>query len=122
MSNPENSNITQGLARSYEALLARLSHIYKTAESHAPLTVYAALEKAAELEHKGEEEFEHLIEEVKNDLRKAESTLQQAGKSLTDWIKFDLELIEDELLDKLTDKTKLEWLKLKQAARDQSGD
>lgn len=118
----EQSEISKTLTRGYERLLARLAHIYKQAESHAPLSVYAALEKAAELENKGEEELSRISQELQDDLQQTESFLEQAGKSLAEWIRFDLELIEDELFDKLTDKTKLEWLKMKQAANRQSND
>ncbi|GEM_PF-90593 len=59
----------------------------------------AAVDKAIELEELGEEEARKLGTYLQRDLQDAAQFLADTGQGLRDWMRFDLDLIEDRLLD-----------------------
>lgn len=82
----------------------------------------AAKEKAAELGELTREEIETISEYIKRDLVEAGDYLENNGKELSDWLKFDIELIEERFLDTfsvLADQTRLELDRLAQQANAQ---
>jgi len=85
--------------------------------------VDAAKEKAFELGELSREEAEKIGEYLKRDIQDAAGYLSQEGKQFGDWLKFDIELVEDRLADAFqntlehaTNSTSLELQQLAEAA------
>lgn len=58
-----------------------------------------AKEKAVELEELTREEAEHISDYLRRDLEDAANFLVTSGQELKNWLRFDLELIEDRFLE-----------------------
>ena len=91
------------LAQAYHAMLTRIKEFVDEAEDEfSPKIQYAiesAKEKATELGELTREEAEHVGQYLQRDLHDAANYLDEEGKELKDWLKFDIELIEERLLD-----------------------
>ncbi len=75
----------------------------------------AAKDKAGEIDELTREEIDKLGDYLQRDLEDAGQYLQENGKELADWLKFDIELIEDRFIDTfavVADQTKLELAQL----------
>lgn len=59
----------------------------------------AAMEKASELGELSREEAEKISEYVKRDLHDAAEFIDESGSELRDWLRFDLEVVENAMLD-----------------------
>jgi len=83
-----------------------------------------AKEKTSELGGLTQEEINKVSDYVKRDVEDAAHSLTDDSKnSLSEWLKFDIELIENFALDaflNVADKTRIELAKLEQAAREAS--
>lgn len=82
------------------------------------------VEKAAQVaEQLGEltrDEAEKIASYLQRDLHDAGEYLAATGNDMRTWFRFDVELIEDRLLDlfsSVADRTRLEWLELERQAR-----
>lgn len=111
------NNIGTALAEKTEQLLARLALQARELEIQAPFSVYAAIEelrlKADELAEWSETE----LEEIALELSKVDTVLSQAGRSLLDWLKRDVALIEEKMITTISEDTRLTWLKLQEQAQ-----
>lgn len=77
-----------------------------------------AKEKTFELGHLTQDEINKLAEYIENDIEHAAHTLDLGeNDTLTEWLKFDIELIENFAIDSLADKTRVELTKLERAAQ-----
>jgi len=111
------------LIKAYNTMLGRVEKTIREAEKDAlprlEHNIDAAKEKAMELEELTREEAEKVGTYLQRDLHDAANYLAETGSELGDWLRFDLELIEDRLLDSFTglvDQTRLELQELAQEA------
>jgi hypothetical protein len=114
------------LDAAYQTMLARA----KTGMEQAgpgPLSVgihhyiQVAKDKAVELEELSREEAEKISDYLRRDLEDAAGYLARTGKELGDWMRFDLQLVEDRFLDMfgmMVDHTRLELDRLARQAHD----
>jgi len=97
---------------SYEAMDDSLHSIADVMES--------GKEKLSELGGLSQEEINHISDAVKRDLHHAAHTLpDNSGDSLSEWLKFDIELLENFALDSflsVADKTRIELNQLAEQA------
>jgi len=80
----------------------------------------AAVDKAIELEELGEEEARKLGRYLQRDLHDAARFLVETGQGLREWMRFDLDLIEDRFLDLfkgMVDHTREELTRLEYEAK-----
>lgn len=105
----------QRLSEGLERMLGRVRDAYRRDESRST-TLSQALEHArARAEELGEltrDEARVLGEFLWRDLEDAGGFLARTGKSLRDWLNFDMELLEREFLERfmsVADRTRLEW-------------
>lgn len=78
-----------------------------------------ARDKAVELGELSREEANHVADYLRRDIEDASKFLASSGGELSSWLKFDLQLIEDRLLEMLTsvaDRTKIELTELEDQA------
>ena len=90
----------------YEQMLER-AKVFLTSAGHeiAPKVdsaVEAAKEKAAELGELTQEEAEKTAEYLKRDLHDAAEFLADEDNELRQWLRFDIELVEDRIIDALS--------------------
>jgi hypothetical protein len=118
------SNLDQKLIVAYDKMMARVANLLDTAEQQALPALQKNIEKAkhqaVELKEITKEESEKLAYYVRRDLHDAAEYLEQTGEELSTWLSFDLELVEERLLDvfaKVADKTRLELAQLKAQAK-----
>ena len=115
----ESSNV-QRLIHAYNRMMervkTRLEELEKTEQEALPKlkqSIEHAVEKAVELGELTREEAHLIGEYVRRDLEDAGYYMAQSGEDLRAWLRFDLELIEDRLLELFSaavDKTRLEML------------
>lgn len=110
------------LTRAYERMMERVRERLRALEAaetetlpHLRRSIEHAAEKAVELGELTREEAQIVAGYVRRDLRDAGRHLAETGSELRDWLRFDIELIEDrlvELLSHAADRTRLELLEL----------
>ncbi len=108
MSSDNNKDPLDRMVIAYENMLERVDEL---------------LEKAVELNEPTREEAEKIASYVERDLHDAAGFLHKTGEEFRDWFRFDMELIENRLLDmfaKVADKTSLELGRFAEQARDAS--
>lgn len=103
------------LSDAYDKMMERVHHLLDTAEQQALPTLQKNIEKAKqqaiELQEVTAEEAEKVAAYIERDLHEAASYLQQTGREFTSWLNFDLQMVEQRVLDlfaKVADKTRLE--------------
>lgn len=120
MSKNKDSDEKRGerLTRGYERMLDRVRQHYRgdaPADEHGgglQQTLDRARARAVELGELSREEARIVGEFVWRDMTDAGSYLARTGRSLRDWLQFDLELVEARFMDMLmsvADQTRLEW-------------
>ena len=107
------------LIGAYNRMMERVSDAFKHAGGNASPTLQHAVETAKETAVKlGEltrDEAELIGAYLKRDLHDAATHLAATGSDLSQWLRFDIGLVESRLLDmfaQAADKTKLELLQL----------
>ena len=121
--NDKLNNVSQEKhVNAYNRMIERVKTFVDEAEKEfGPKLQYgiqSARELTSEFEELTREEIELISEYLKRDLVDAGRYIEENGKELSDWLKFDIELIEDRFLDTfsvLADQTRLE---LDQLARE----
>jgi rubrerythrin len=105
----------------YDDMMMRVrTAIEEAEESTLPVLqrmIHTARDTAVELGELTRDEAEKVAYYVQRDLEDAGQHLAETGHELGDWLRFDVELIEDRLLDALSlaaDHTRLEMLKFEQ--------
>lgn len=107
--------------RDPEKLVAAFDHmvenvseaIHEAEEAIGPTVdemVHNAQVLARELFALTQEEAESLGETLKRDMHKANTTLNQQGKELKDWLSFDLTLVEDRFIEMIGRAADKSWL------------
>lgn len=120
-------NFEKKLVNAYDKMMERINALLEDAEKQALPTLQhhldAAKQHAIELKELTSEEADLISEYVRRDLHDAADYIETTGKELSNWFSFDLELVEDRLLElfaKVADNTRLELAKLaSQAEREQ---
>ena len=117
-------NLEQKLIAAYDKMMQRVEQLLDTAEQQAlPVlqkNIDKAKQQAIELKEITKEEAEKIGGYLLRDIHDAADYLEKSGKEISSWFNFDLELIEDRLLDifaKIADKTRMELAQLAAQAK-----
>ena len=117
-------NLEQKLIAAYDKMMHRVEALLDSAEQQAVPVLQKNIEKAkqqaVELKEITKEEAEKLGDYLQRDLHDAADYLERSGKQFSTWLNFDLELIEDRMLDvfaKIADKTRMELAQLAAQAK-----
>jgi len=112
------------LSAAYDKMMERVNLLLDKAEHQAlpalQNNIDKAKQQAIELKEVTSEEAEKLADYLKRDLHDAAQHISESGKELSTWFHFDLELVEDRLLDifaKVADKTSSELAQLAAQAK-----
>ena len=119
--------LEQKLVAAYDKMMGRIEHLLDKAEQEAlPIlqkNIENAKQQAIELKEVSTEEAEKIADYIRRDIHDAADYLEKSGKEFSTWLHFDLELVEERILDvfsKVADKTRLELAQLvDQAKRNQ---
>ena len=105
------------LDKSVHGYTQMLKRVAESVKGHTASAIHSAVHKARdlaiELGELSQEEAEKIAEYLKRDLRDMGEFAHKTGKSLHDWLQFDVLMIEAQLLDlilSVADKTRVEWL------------
>ncbi len=96
-----------------------LENVEEKSEPVLHKIIQSAKEKLIELEEASREDIERVASYLERDLNDAAAYLSESSKEFTDWLGFETELLESEILFNLfqaADPTTLELLKLKEIA------
>lgn len=100
------------LNAAYDKMMERINQLLDKAEHQALPVLQGNLDKAKEqaieLKEITSDEAEKIADFLRRDIHDAADYLKQSGKELSTWLHFDVELVEDRLLDvfsKVADKT-----------------
>ncbi|MDM8557630.1 zinc ribbon-containing protein [Candidatus Parabeggiatoa sp. HSG14] len=121
MSHDDDKNSKDKLVPAYRQMMVRVEETQKhsttkTLQQH----IEDAKEKAVELDELTREEAERIGDYLRRDLHDAAEFIVSGEQALADWIRFDLELIEEGLLNMfslMVDQTQLELENLAERAR-----
>ncbi|MGW8311292.1 MAG: zinc ribbon-containing protein [Thiogranum sp.] len=112
---------TDKLVHAYHRMMERVRHSIETTESKALPSIRHSVEKArdtaVELEELTHDEAEKVAYYLKRDVQDAGRHMSESSHELADWLRFDIERIEDQLLNlfaRVADRTSLEWLDLQE--------
>ena len=113
------------LVHAYNRMMERVQSVIEQAEGKVIPTLQRNIElarnRAVELGELTRDEAEKIGAYLQRDLEDAAHYLANSGREFSDWLRIDLEAIEDRLLEMLTrvaDKTKLEWMELERELRE----
>lgn len=122
---PDSQETRKRLTEAYNRMLERVREVADETTGEALPAIQKGVDKAretaVELGELTREEAEKIGAWLKRDLQDAGHYLSETGHELGDWLRFDLGLIEDRLVDLLTglaDKTALEWMQLDEQFRE----
>lgn len=123
MSDQETHDKQEKLIHAYEQMLER-SKAFLSEAGHAVTpklqkALEAATETISEVGELSREEAERIGDYLKRDIHDAAEYLAEHGGEYRDWFRFDVEQVEDRILDSLAllvDKTKVELADLKERA------
>ena len=103
--------------RAYDDMMVRVKTAIEEAEEHTfpaiKRYIANARDTAVELEELTKEEAEKIAYFLERDLEDAGRHMAESGHELSDWLRFDIGLIEDRLLEvllKVADHTRLDML------------
>ncbi len=105
--------LIQGYDRMLERVRERMENSGETLEQ----AIEHAREKAVELNELTREEAEKIGDYIRRDMQEAARYLAETGGELRDWLKFDLELVEERLLEAMlsvADKTTVELIQFRE--------
>ncbi len=111
--------LEQKLVAAYDKMMGRIENLLDKAEQEALPILQKNIEKAKnqaiELKEVSKEEADKLADYILRDLHDAANYLEYSGKELSTWLHFDLELVEERILEvfsKVADKSRLELAQL----------
>jgi len=119
-SGPQDYQATRAYGRMLERAREALRGGEATALPRLQHWLTEAKDRAVTLGELTREEAERVGDYLRRDVVDAASYLSETGRALKDWLRFDLDLIEDRLLDlfsTMVDETRLELDRLAEAAR-----
>lgn len=113
--------LDQKLIAAYDKMMERIHHLL---DDSTITSLQASLDKAKqqaiELKELTADEAEKLASYLQRDIQDMSHHLSESGQELSTWVSFDLQLIEDRILDifsRVADKTRMELAKLATQAR-----
>jgi len=113
------SATTDKLVKAYNRMMERVRHSLDEAEAKALPSIRQSVEKAretaVELEELSHDEAEKIAYYLKRDIQDAGRHLAETSEELGDWLRFDIDRIEDRLLElfsRVADRTRIEWTEL----------
>jgi Na+/phosphate symporter len=116
-------NFEKKLTAAYDKMMERLNDFLDDAEQQALPTLQRNLDKAKqqaiELKELTHDEAEKVAAYLHRDLHDAAEYLESSGKTFSNWLTFDLQLVEERMLElfaSVADKTRLELEQLAQQA------
>jgi len=107
----------------YNRMLERIKELISGTGKNLQHAVDAAKEKASELGELTREESEQIGDYVKRDVHDAAEYLSKEGTEMSDWLHFDVQLVEAKLIDWMSqavDTTKLELDQLARRAQEEN--
>ena len=117
MTDSDDTSTREKWLRAYDDMMTRVKTAFEEAEeSTRPALqdfIHKARDTAVELEELTREEAEKVAYYLHRDLQDAGKHLAESGHELGDWLRFDIDLIEDRLMSVLSlvaDRTRLEML------------
>ena len=119
MNKPLPEGVAEKLAAAYDRMLERTREGMKKADKDLHQAVETAMERATELGELTREEAELVSIYVVRDLEDAATFIDKSGKELRDWLRFDLEVVEDTVLQifsQMVDHTRVALDQLQQRA------
>ncbi|HKK13714.1 MAG TPA: zinc ribbon-containing protein [Gammaproteobacteria bacterium] len=112
---------TERLSRAYNHMMERVKSVIDASEKDAIPTLQRNIEqardKAVELGELSRDEADKVALWVRRDTEEAARYLSDTGLDLRDWLRIDLGLIEDRVLDSLfavADRTRLDYLQFQE--------
>lgn len=122
MSEEKKSGLTDTLVEGYNRMLQRLHNALehaKEGEEAIKGGIDEAMEKATELGELSREEAERVGDYLRRDLHDAADFINNSGSELRDWLRFDIDVVEQELADRfanMVDRTAMELKALEMQA------
>lgn len=119
MGETQHEGLTGKLTEAYNLMLERSRETIKNTQSGVRKAIDKAMEKATELGELTREEAELVSIYVMRDLEDAATFINESGRELRDWLRFDIEVVENAILDRFTqmvDQTRLELDQLERRA------
>jgi len=117
-------NLEQKLTAAYDKMMERVNHLLDTAEQQAMPSLQKNIDKAKQraidLKELTHDEADKLAHYVHRDVSDLATHLSQSGEEFKNWFSFDLQLVEDRVLDtfaKVADKTSLQLAQLASQAK-----
>jgi len=98
MNNPLPEDVAKKLSAAYDRTLERTRETMDKAGKGVREALDMAMEKATELGELSREEADLISIYVMRDLEDAAKFVNKSGQELKDWLRFDLEVVEDALL------------------------
>ena len=123
MSKDSPTDAAERLEAAYNRMMERVSDFLKKTEPPVQHAIDSARDTAVELGELTRDEAHKIAEYLRRDLHDAGEHLADTGKELSDWFSFDLELVENRLLEMFTsvaDRTSVELMALAERAREAS--
>lgn len=103
MTDPKSKDPVDRLVDAYERMLERVHDATDSAEKKTVPWLREALDdardKAVELQELTREEADRIARYVERDVQDAAEFLADSGQEFRDWLRFDMELIQDRFLD-----------------------
>ncbi|VAW81319.1 hypothetical protein MNBD_GAMMA13-614, partial [hydrothermal vent metagenome] len=119
-----NTSTTDKLIQAYHRMMERVHETFDQAENQALPTLKNSVEKArktaVELEELTHDEAEKVAYYLKRDVQDAGQHLSESSRELADWLRFDIDRIEDRLLalfSQLADRTQVELAELQETLK-----
>jgi Na+/phosphate symporter len=116
--------LEQKLIAAYDKMMGRINAMLNSAEQHALPTLQQNIEKAKlqaiELKEVTKEEAEKIGDYLQRDIEHAADYLEQTEQTFADWLNFDIQLIEERIIEafsNVADKTRLELAQLATQAK-----
>jgi hypothetical protein len=114
-----NNPATDRFVQAYNRMMERVRQTLHDTESRAVPAIRHSIDKAREtavaLEELSHDEAEKIAYYLKRDLQDAGKHLEESSQELADWLRFDIDRIEDRLLElfsQVADRTRVEWAEL----------
>lgn len=118
------SNFEQKLVAAYDKMLERVHDFWDSPEINTAPTlqqrIALARERAVELQEVTADEADKVATYIERDLNDAAHYMHDSGQTFSNWFSFDLQLIEQRMLDmfaSVADKTRLELAQLARQAK-----
>ena len=123
MNNGEQHSAMEHMVAAYEKMLERMHEAVEKAENQVPVfkkNLDLAREKAVELGELTREEADKVASYVERDMHDAAVYLAETGQQLKDWWRFDLQQVEERVLDmfaNVADQTSIQLREMREELR-----